>query len=129
MMRLDVYCLLPVCLCLLGCGGSDDFPTAPVSGIVTCEGKPLTGGRIIFSPMGDPDSALTGKKGIGEIQPDGSYTISTYGNNDGAVVGNHQISFNFTGSEEQPIEKPSCKIPSDLIKEVTKGTNEIEIAL
>lgn len=74
-----------------GCGGGHEFPTTPVSGIVTCSGNPVSGGTIMFIPLATDAKANTGKAASGEIAENGSFTLSTYGANDGAIVGKHTV--------------------------------------
>lgn len=77
-------------LAALGCGGPD-YAVAPVTGAVRLDGKPLTGGRISFAPQSSGESTKSGKPGFGDIQTDGSFVVSTYGDQDGAVVGKHRV--------------------------------------
>jgi len=82
---------LPVLLAtvlLTGCGGGE-FDTTAVSGTVTFDGQPVTSGRIRFVPQGD--STITGKPAQGEVQPDGTFVLTTYDEGDGAVVGRHRV--------------------------------------
>jgi len=59
-------------LCSPGCGVSTASPNTPqVSGRVTYEGKPVTGGSIVFVPS-DRSKACWG---AGGIQSDGSFSI------------------------------------------------------
>ena len=66
-----------------GCG-SDRLPVAPVTGKVFYQGKPLEFGSVMFQPDKGP-------AGRGTIQPDGSFTLSTYSEGDGAVIGQHKV--------------------------------------
>src|SRR5262245_16358306 len=72
-----------------GCGGSDGKPpeglTVPVKGQVTYKGKPLTGGSIMFEPVDG------GREAHGTIQPDGTFSLSTFRSGDGAVRGVHRV--------------------------------------
>jgi hypothetical protein len=70
-------------LALAGCG-SDQLKTAIVRGTVTYNGKPVPNGTISFIPTSGPSAT-------GEIQPDGSYTLTTYRKGDGAVLGRHTV--------------------------------------
>lgn len=77
-----------------GCGGGvDQLHVARVSGKVSCNGKPVTAGMVIFMPRVEPgeDSMKSGKSASGLIQPDGTYVLSTYGSNDGAIVATHSV--------------------------------------
>lgn len=85
-----IFAVLSVCGLVLGCGGN--HATAPVSGKVTAEGTAVTGGTITFVPIGDGKTP-PGKPASGAIQSDGSFKLTTYEPNDGAVVGKHQVSF------------------------------------
>ena len=79
-----------VFLILAVAGGCNDNPdVAPVSGVVMMDGKPLAGGRIMFEPIADGEDKLVGKSAFGQIAEDGTFTLSTYGDQDGAVVGSH----------------------------------------
>lgn len=85
--RRIVFCnwwLAVFCAVLLGCKKSDQLDTSPVHGTIKIDGKPLTRGTITFVPE-------RGRLAIGKIQPDGSYSLSTYVNGDGAVIGKHRV--------------------------------------
>jgi hypothetical protein len=72
-----------------GCGpaGRGTLPTLiPVKGKVTYKGKPLTKGTITFVPDG------YGREARGEIQPDGTFVLTTDKEGDGVVAGEHRIS-------------------------------------
>ena len=80
---LVVVALLPV-----GCGPS--YPTCyPVSGKVTFNGEPVTQGTVTFYPA-------DGRSAIGKIQPDGSYSLTTFETGDGALAGNHAVTIKAT---------------------------------
>ncbi len=65
--------------------GCDNGPNvAPVHGKITVGGKPLTEGNIVFMPS-------NGRMAHGKIQPDGSYRLTTFESNDGALIGDHSV--------------------------------------
>lgn len=70
---------------LVSTWGCDRGPTmAPVTGKVLYNGKPLEFGSVAFQPtQGQPAEA--------DIQPDGTFVLSTYRLHDGAVVGLHKV--------------------------------------
>ncbi len=74
-----------------GCGKSSDL--APVTGIVTYRGEPVTEGRVAFYPE-------KGRPAIGVIQADGSYTLTTFEENDGALIGEHRVTIKATRISE-----------------------------
>jgi hypothetical protein len=51
---------------------------------VLLNGQPLEFGSVMFQPA-------SGQPAIGEIQSDGTFTLSTFAPNDGAVVGTHKV--------------------------------------
>ena len=77
--------VVPLLLCAVtaGCSGGR-LPMAAVQGKVTYHGKPLEFGSVIFQPQAGPTAS-------GPIQADGSFRLSTYGRDDGAVLGKHQV--------------------------------------
>ena len=74
-----IVALLALCsVSLSGCSSTaDETHFAPVTGKVTYNGKPLSQGKIVLIH----DS---GKAGVGEIQPDGSYRLE-------AAVGENKV--------------------------------------
>lgn len=72
---------------VVGCNNNPEV--APVSGIVMMDGKPLPGGRIMFEPIAVGEEKLVGKSAFSSIAEDGTFTLSTYGEHDGAIVGSH----------------------------------------
>jgi len=86
-----------VVLSLTGCNdGVQKFDVEVATGKVTCNGKPIANVTILFIPMkekaaGKTATALVGKMGRGLSDQEGNFKISTYGELDGAVIGQHQI--------------------------------------
>jgi hypothetical protein len=67
-----------VALTVAGCNHAP-YPTAPVSG------------TVMFAPVAK-DGLNSGRPAFAEIQADGRYTLRTYSDGDGAVVGEHWVS-------------------------------------
>ncbi len=109
-----------------GCGGCDQLPTGPVEGKVFYKGEPLKFGSVLFQPEAGPP-------GRGQIQPDGSFVISTYGNGDGAILGPNKV--RITCSETQdpnyqqvPTEGEMAVGKSLIPKKYTRAeTSKIEV--
>jgi hypothetical protein len=77
--------LLLFALALAGCEDGQT-KTYPVKGKVTLsDGSPLANARVIF------DGGEAGVKAEGRTGADGSYTITTYADGDGAVAGAHRV--------------------------------------
>lgn len=79
--------LLLVCL---GCGDRGK-PLAPVSGVVTFDGKPLAGGIVNFQPVAAAGSNIAGKGSAATCDDQGRYHMTTVDGQPGAVVGEHRV--------------------------------------
>src|SRR6056297_894543 len=55
--------LIAFAVLFAGCSGGGDFPVAPVTGVVQCNGQPVLGGLIFFEPKQTGESAVVGKVG------------------------------------------------------------------
>lgn len=127
--------ILLLCNCMVlmvGCGGSD-YPVGQASGMVTCEGKAVPGAWVYFEPLaGSDSSALVGKQGFAIADDKGKFVISTYGSQDGAVIGKHKIHVTAPRSEGGPTFKCPCEFDSEtqpFLVEVKSGKNEFDLAL
>jgi hypothetical protein len=124
----------------LACGCSvDERPpeTVPIRGKVSYKGKPLSKGTIVFR-------SDRGQTAVGEIQPDGTFRLGTFANNDGATLGHHRISIiakDFNPSL-MPGTSPGYSPPAELLPgkynqpdtsgleaEVSKEKTELEFDL
>jgi len=73
-------------LCLIPLTGCKRNPrVVPVNGKVLYNGQPLPFGSVTFQPD-------KGQPAVGDLSQDGSFTLSSYGPNDGAVPGRHLVS-------------------------------------
>jgi hypothetical protein len=78
--------LAVVALAFSGCGGGKKFPVYPVTGELFLDKKPLAEAQVIFIPEnGDMPQAT------GMTDASGKFTLSTYGNGDGAVEGKFKV--------------------------------------
>jgi hypothetical protein len=117
---------LPLCafslVVLSGCGG----PTmAPVTGCVTCNGKPVDAANIIFSPIPKTeDDIKPGKPATGFTGTDGKYVLSTYQAYDGAQVGKHRVTVSIDATNPA-----RCQRSTKTSLEVVVGKNELNIEL
>src|SRR3990172_766536 len=126
--------LMVLCGCgllLPGCEpGAAQREMSTVSGTVTLNGEPLTGGRVIFAHVEGPAAAA-------DIQPNGTYTVE-------AAVGQTAVSIDHR-SQPEPIpggregmlglgkslvpEKYADATTSDLSLAVKPGKNEFNIEM
>jgi hypothetical protein len=125
-----VFWSLPL---LVGCGPGGDFPTVPTTGRVICEGQTVPHVMVFFEPLQTGKAALVGKQGFAIAETDGTFSISTYGVNDGAVVGHHRVRVGPPHADDHPGFKCACVLNSEvdvMEVEIKKGQkNEFELAL
>ncbi|MFO0791361.1 MAG: hypothetical protein U0805_18020 [Pirellulales bacterium] len=77
--------ILAVSAAALVLGGCNRGPQmGQVSGKVLLNGQPLKFGTVAFQPP-------SGQPSIGDIQNDGTFSLSTYRPGDGAIVGHHRV--------------------------------------
>src|SRR5690349_14965258 len=105
-----------------GCSGNAEF--APVSGIVSLNGKPHGGALVSFQPMATADNPNPGRGSSAYTDENGRFTLTSDGTQDGAVVGKHIVRIRSRDkiteevtSEPSPDDAPVPKlvdpIPSD----------------
>lgn len=124
-------CLLWGWLTLLGCGG---VPTGEVRGKVTYQGKTVTGGSLVFSPVAGGDNTNPGPPATAAVGQHGSYAASP------VVAGTNQVNY-FppamsypAGHEPQPGEPLPTSgfeglVPRQQQVTVGSGTNTIDVEL
>ena len=116
---------------LAGCGGGG--PVGKVSGKVTADGKPVSGGTLVFSPLAESRDAAGPPTSV-QVKEDGSYETSA------ANIGKNTVSYN-PPSVKLPdgyVAKPSEPtpqspfvglVPEQKMIEVKAGDNTFEIKL
>jgi hypothetical protein len=119
----------------IGC--SQDEKLGIVHGTVQLDGKPLKNGTVRFVPA-------AGRAATGKIGSDGTYTLGTFGESDGAVIGAHKVAVVAyeAGTDarppyETPNEKSKTLVPqrymavgtSGLTFEVKPGENQADFNL
>ena len=126
---------------LFAVGCRDEYPAAPVSGVVTLDGKPLTGAKIGFEPIRDGGSTLVGPGAYGKTNGEGRYELKTLLGDDGATIGRNRVwirTYRAGGSEEGGFSPPARKeeVPlrynerSELVFEVPpKGAEDADFEL
>ena len=135
-----IWLIVPcfVLVLLVGCGGPN---VQPVQGTITFHGKPVGPGEILFAP--DQAKGTKGKTAMGTFDADGVYTLTSYGEGDGALVGYHKVAIRprtpgaEPGDEYQmnqrglppiaPVYRSFSQTP--LTAEVVDGDNKIDFDL
>jgi hypothetical protein len=124
---------------LSGCG-SDEFPVVKLTGKVTFQGQPVTGGSVVLAPIAAAGAAKAGKPASGVIQADGSFVLGTQTKDDGAVVGRHRVSYSppiaelpagktLEPGQSMPPSPYDGLTPREAEVEVKKGMKELTIEL
>ena len=80
-----------------GCGARDGLNRKPISGMVTCDGKPVPAGAILF----EPDTYQSGTA-VGATIRDGSFTIA---GRDGPVPGSYKVRIYMSSGIQAPVAK------------------------
>lgn len=139
--RVVVASLAAALLALAGCS-SENPETYKVIGKIVYDGQPVKSGVVQLLPEGGGNSA------IGNLQPDGTFQLTTFKQNDGACPGTYTVTIQampeedaddpmsglpgmeFAGSGKPPVplkyENPET---SDLKVNVNKGENSLELVL
>lgn len=89
--------LAPGIFVVAGCGSSAEYELAPVSGVITLDGKPVPYTRVIFIPQGSPDQVNPGPGSTAACDDAGKFQLKTVRGEEGAVVGTHAIQISSTG--------------------------------
>ena len=92
MMSRRLSILAGLALLTAGCS-SEPYKTAPVSGQITLNGKPLAGAAVLFQPIATDGNNNPGPGSTGITDADGRYTLTltTLREPKGAVVGKHMV--------------------------------------
>jgi hypothetical protein len=83
-----------------------------VNGAASCNGKPITMGFVIFSPIpknAGSASEEIGKPATGKFDKEGKFILSTFGDEDGAVSGKHKARVSIpNGAGGEGEVRPPC---------------------
>lgn len=109
-----------------GCG-DEGYDLAPVSGVVTLDGKPLAGGVIQYQPLGG-ESMSPGPGSAGVLDSEGRYQLQTQTSprRDGAVIGTHQVRI-YSRNAEAPATDVDTNTTPELVPPKYNYRTEISI--
>ncbi|TWT85332.1 hypothetical protein Pla123a_01390 [Posidoniimonas polymericola] len=126
------FAALTLLLVCGGCGGSP-YDLAPATGSVTIDGQPFGHGKVMFAPVSQGSQVEVGKPAFGLLNPDGTFTLSTYAADDGAVIGKHWVTvFREDDGPNGPAPAGVPKFGRVVVPapvEVTDGANNLRIDL
>jgi hypothetical protein len=80
---------------LIGCGGRG---TTPVQGVVTLDGTPVAGATVLFMPDGQDGR----RPASGFTSSDGTFRLTTYEPDDGALPGKYRVVIQKTEAAKDP---------------------------
>ena len=86
---------------LVGCGGSSS--NAPVSGVVTLDGDPLSGIRVTFYPEPATGNSAPGPYSTAVTDSEGKFSLVDRYDNPGAMVWLHRVEFEWDEMDEQAL--------------------------
>jgi hypothetical protein len=126
--RTLLFLVLAAGLC--GCSGG----SAAITGKVTADGKEVTAGGLVLSPLDADGKAIPGKPGMADIGPDGSYSLKIEPGASGLA---HRFAVRFTPPPVQMTVATSKTVvipylglvPKQAEVEVKPGSNVINIEL
>jgi hypothetical protein len=126
--QVPVLFLLAVGLC--GCSGAP----AAVKGKVTADGKGVTAGTIVLSPLAAEGNAFPGKPGLADIRPDGTYSVNIEPGESGLAK---RFAVRFTppplqltaATAKDAVIPYAGLVPKQAEVEIKAGANEINIEL
>lgn len=127
--------LLVTSLWATGCGGGgEQYDVVPVSGVVTCQGEPVVGGVVNFTPQPakDKDRAAgrPGRVALGVTDENGRFELTTYENGDGAIIGRHTVTVGLRDENAEDRRNPNRGFPClGVKKEITVEPDMEEVRL
>jgi hypothetical protein len=97
-----------------GCGGGvEQLEVHPVKGVVHYKGQPMKGGgTILFFPVSEG-----GKEASGTIKEDGTFTLKTYKEDDGAAPGQYRVAI-YQVTTQEPETSPEQETTGEAIDTV-----------
>ncbi|MFO0809262.1 MAG: hypothetical protein U0746_11600 [Gemmataceae bacterium] len=112
-----------VCIGLAGCARDAGTPVYPVRGKVLFDGKPTERALVILHPVGDGGPAASRPRG--QVGPDGTFALTTFGTNDGAPAGEYLVTVEWWlspgragGGDDRP---PVNRLPGKYAKPESSG--------
>ncbi len=110
--------LVGLTLIPLGCrGDASRPPTFAVTGKVTIDGKPADKATVVFHPVGK--SGVDAPKSRGQVGADGTFTLTTFGDNDGAPAGDYQVTVELWLAGARSDDPPSNRLSPKLARPET----------
>jgi hypothetical protein len=132
----EMMWLIVLAVAASGCTRSDNPKTYPVNGKVTYRGQPVTSGMVLLTPV------ESGHAATGNLDKDGSFSLTTFQKDDGAVPGRYQVAVQvfpaegaglpgaeFGGKSPPLPQKYASAASSGLTAEIKAGENQLDLPL
>ena len=103
-------CIVALIVIQMNSGCSDAPKFAPVSGVVTLDGKPYALGVVSFQPLGTKDNPNPGRGSSAFTDANGKFSLKSDETMDGAIVGKHLVRI-MSRSEGATSIKPGTSSP------------------
>jgi hypothetical protein len=98
--------VLTSALATIGCGSSAPAVYAVRGRVVDAAGKPAAGALIVFHPVNG--AAATDKvapKPVATVAEDGTFSLTTYVQNDGAPAGDYAVTITWIRPKKTPLDR------------------------
>src|SRR5262245_18646743 len=82
---------------VVGCSGGPKY--APVSGVITLDGKPYGNAVVSFQPIGEGGDPNPGRGSSAYTDENGRFVLKCVDGRDGAVVAKHRVRIMTRGNE------------------------------
>ena len=99
-----------------GCGSSDGLDRQAISGTVTCDGRPLANGAILFEPATHESGTA-----VGSTIRQGSFAVPRH---DGPVPGFYRVRiYASSGTQAPPTKGQSDRSPRPMVERLPEAFN------
>ena len=134
-----IAALLVIATAAVGCNSKGPVLPAvvPAKGVIQlASGQPIREGRLELSPKDNG-----GVEAFGDVKPDGTFTLTTYKRDDGAVPGHYIVKispYNYAGPGGNPVPiRSAAQIPAKYLEaetsklevEIKKPDNDLRLRL
>jgi hypothetical protein len=133
-MRVLTALFCPVLLALAaGCAANSAVPCHQVTGQILYDGKPAAGVKVYLMPTSAPMVPQIPANPRGVTGPDGRFSLSTYGEGDGAPEGGYQIVLVWPPEASEDAEESDADrllgwygpVRSKLTAQIKPGSNDL----
>lgn len=125
------FLTLGVMFLMAGCGGGAPPPpkTVPVQGTITYKNAPVTKGSVALLSTATAEKGQVSKPAIGQIGPDGKFTLSTITAGDGVIPGEYKVTVESMDGEVSMEEGYEGKKVTSLIPKKYNNINTTDITV